>query len=261
LPPPGEGRLKLKDIQFQNRSLGPLVEQLQGVKGLARESANLNPDLDPEALPREQGWKPNFLQRGAPRQHLDDNYVGEGDLFLFYGSFRETLSQGGLRFRPDQPERHCIYGWLQISAICRPGQADSPELPDFCASNPQIQEAASSGDAALYLATQRLKILGLRRQVPGGGVFKYFSNSLLLTAREAKSPGVWFLPHWLYPASRGKPPLSCHGSMDRWSKVGKGIQLTTAEKNEEFVLNSEFYPESRDWLRDLFALAETSPFP
>ncbi len=262
LPRPAEaGRTRYKDLMFRGKSLGPVVEALSGEAGFGRRCAYANPDIDPESLPREAGWRPALGLDGDRQRHLEDQYVGEGDLFLFFGPYREALTAGGLRFRPDRQPRHCIYGWLQVGSVCRIGQSPDSceELPDWAKAHPHVRDAKSCEDNnTLYLATQKLKILGMRRQLNGGGVFRLFQSNLALTALDAERPGLWLLPHWIYPASRGKPPLSCHINMERWAKSPRGVLLSTADKNDEFVLNSEFYPEAREWLRSLFDLAEVS---
>ena len=263
LPRPAEGgRTHMKDLLLNGKSLGPVVEALKGESGHGRRGVYLNPDVDPELLPREVGWRPSLGQHGDAQRHLDDQYVGEGDLFLFFGPFRETLTAGGLRFRPERQPRHCIYGWLQVGTVCRIGQnpEQCAELPEWAAGHPHVRDAKTyEANNTLYVATQKLKILGMRRQLNGGGVFRLFQSNLVLTALDAERPGVWLLPHWIYPASRGKPPMSCHSNVERWVKSSKGVLLSTVDKNDEFVLNSEFYPEAREWLHSLFNLAEVSP--
>lgn len=261
LPRPAEGgRTRFKDLMWNGRSIGPIADALKGDSSLGRGGACLNPDIDPGFLPREAGWRPCFGQHGEAQRHLDDQHIGEGDIFLFFGPFREVLTGGGLRFRSEVPPRHCIYGWLQVGAVHRLGQTpDLDSLPEWALPHPHVRDAASYGpENTLYTATQKLKILGMRRQPNGGGVFRLFQSNLVLSARDAERPGLWMLPHWIYPASRGKPALSCHTHMERWAKAGKGVLLSTVDKCDEFVLNTEFYPEARDWLRSLFDLAELS---
>ena len=259
LPRPGEGRTRLKDILFKGKSLSPIVEALKGESSLGRSGVYLNPDIDPEFIRREVGWRPAFGQHGDAQRHLEEQHIDEGDIFLFFGPFRETLIAGGLRFRPEVPEKHCIYGWLQVGEIYHLGQPGCPELPDWAMDHPHVRDAKSyESNNTLYVASRKLKILGMRRQPNGGGVFRLFQSNLVLTAREQPNPDLWQLPHWIYPASRGKPALSCHTNMTRWDKDSKGSLLTTTEKNDEFVLNSEFYPEARDWLRSFFDHAELS---
>ena len=258
LPVPAKSRARMKDFTYNGRSVSPMLEQLSGNPSLGRGGVYINPDIDRDAIAREPGWRPCFGQHGAPQAHLESQHVCEGDLFLFFGSFRDVLTEGGLRYRQEVPERHYIYGWLQVGAIWHPGREGEEEIPDWAANHPHVCDAASyEPNNTLYTATRILEILGMRRQLPGGGVFKFMNKERLLSDREESKPGSWLLPHWIYPASRGKPPISCHSSMERWRREGKGVVLnTTAEKNEEFVLNAEFYPEARDWLRTFFDLAE-----
>jgi hypothetical protein len=50
---------------------------------------HLDPDIRP-GLVRREGWMPAFGQVGAAETHLENQGVGMGDLFLFFGWFCST---------------------------------------------------------------------------------------------------------------------------------------------------------------------------
>jgi hypothetical protein len=67
-----------------------LVEDLTG-GNIGRDAlAHLDPDLHHAALDRAPGWRPCFGQTDAAQTHLEGCGVGRGDLFLFFGWFRES---------------------------------------------------------------------------------------------------------------------------------------------------------------------------
>src|SRR2546421_253160 len=64
----------------------------------AGRGAHLDPDLVEHVVPRLEGWRAMFGQVGASQTHLDNNGVDVGDVFLFFGLFRQTIrTNEGLR--------------------------------------------------------------------------------------------------------------------------------------------------------------------
>ena len=74
----------------KNRSVGKLVRELSGGRMKTNARAHVDPDLDNSQLVREPGWSPLFGQCGAAQTHLQSLDVGKGDLFLFFGWFRQV---------------------------------------------------------------------------------------------------------------------------------------------------------------------------
>ena len=116
--PDGWSAIRYSDIAWDEYNLGQIVEDLTGKKVVGHNTAHLDPDLDPAALPRKKGWQGLFGPGGRPQTHLDNNGVSEGDLFLFFGWFRETCwVDGRLTFVREAPHIHVLFGWLQIGSI------------------------------------------------------------------------------------------------------------------------------------------------
>ena len=65
-------------------------------------------------------------QDGCTDEHLINQGVGVGDLFVFFGWFRRTIEQNGkLTFDPqDEHGRHIVFGWLEVGHVI-----DSLPLP------------------------------------------------------------------------------------------------------------------------------------
>ena len=62
---------------------------------------------------------------GAAQTHLENNMVGIGDLFLFWGWFRETvIIEKQILFDKRDPSHYRIFGWFQIDKIIKLG--DNP---------------------------------------------------------------------------------------------------------------------------------------
>jgi hypothetical protein len=219
--PDRETAIHYQDIRYGDLTLGKLVQDLTRGKIAPGCSAHLDPDLNYESLTRLPGWKPLFGQAGAAEGHLRKKEVSCGDLFLFYGWFRqvEFSSDGVYRFVPGARELHVLFGWLQIerridleasepvelwmryhphcqpsSVPCHSERSEESEAPRYeilrCAQNDMseytgIDSAISSSRSqkhdSLYVASDRLRLPGINLDVPGAGVFRRYNDALCLT--------------------------------------------------------------------------------
>src|ERR1035437_653691 len=81
-----------KDIAGNDwASVGELAEQLAYIPPTHR--AHLDPDLSVGSIPRADGWKPLFGQEHAAEKHLENQGVGAGDVFLFFGLFQAVVEK------------------------------------------------------------------------------------------------------------------------------------------------------------------------
>lgn len=83
------------------------------------QQCHLDPDLREGIIERKQDFIPAFGQCGVAKKFLDEMDVEVGDLFLFFGRFRETefSSEGKLQYKRNATEQHIIFG------ICRLGKS------------------------------------------------------------------------------------------------------------------------------------------
>ena len=65
-----------------------------------------------------------FGQAGMAQRELDNLGVGEGDLFLFFGWFRDFHSQ-------KKTDYHHIFGWFQVDQVIK-GTAEIRKFCKFC---------------------------------------------------------------------------------------------------------------------------------
>ena len=80
-----------------------------------KDYCHLDPDLRKELKDRLPGWMPAFGQAGSALTHLRNHGVTEGDLFLFYGWFKETeVINGKLAYKKGARDLHVIYAYMQI---------------------------------------------------------------------------------------------------------------------------------------------------
>ena len=232
---------------------GKLVSNLSAGSITKKTRVHLDPDLDAESLPRDKQWQPLFGQCGAAQSHLDKHGVTKGDLFLFFGWFREVeLVRRKWRFIPGAPDLHLFFGWLRVGRIVRVADL----LPDSGTSTSQWLQyhphchGNFSGVNTIYQAAQSLGLAGIK--APGAGVFRQYVRKRQLTA-PGHSRSVWLLPNWMHPKGC-ESALSYHTDLSRWSSGnGRFTELRSVARGQEFVLDLEHYPEGYDWLKSLWS--------
>ena len=258
---------RFRDVLWDGRSLAPLVECLSEV----REECwcHLDPDLNADALARSPGWRPAFGQVEIAQRHLENQGVGLGDLFLFFGTFRrvEKDGSGGWCYVSTAPKVHLLFGWLQVHDVLAlhtgadydralgkyPWLSDHPHL------NGSFREPGENPPGppnnTVYVSTPKLSIAGT--DVPGGGVFQNEGRRIILTDPEEVEKGsscrrsYWRLPRWFYPVD-GQPSLSYHRNKKWWRRRGRWAYVKSVDQGQEFVFNADGIPEADAWLHSLF---------
>jgi hypothetical protein len=181
--------------------------------------------------------------------HLSANHVRGGDLFLFFGWFRQTEWQDGkLRYKPGAPDLHLIFGWMEVGDIWRVGEG-AGALPQYARNHPHAATDFGPSNTIYVSAPGASEDDGLHWR---GGAFARFDARLRLTAPDAPR-SVWRLPAWLDPA-RTTPPLTYHGRPDRWTRVEEQVTLRSVGRGQEFVLDTDHYPEALTWAEGIRAI-------
>ena len=117
--------------------------------------------------------------------------MGTGDLFLFFGLFRDVEGAGAsVRYKPGSVRQHVLFGWLQVGTKLSVDQARN-ELP-WVRYHPHLNREPGPKNT-LFVARKRLSLPDIAKR-PGAGLFGQYSESLRLTAPGLRSPGEWFLP-------------------------------------------------------------------
>ncbi len=135
------------------------------IKG--NDTCHLDPDLRKDVRDRLAGWKPAFGQADIALQHLQNKKVGVGDLFLFFGWFKETeMNQGKLVYKRGAKDLHVIYGYMQVGDTKRRSNA-----PDWLKDHPHVGDKKERDDEKnlIYLPTEKLSFM---TDVNGCGLLK-----------------------------------------------------------------------------------------
>ena len=243
--------LAYKDIAGNaSASVGELVQDLAGRPQTHR--AHLDPDLSSHSIPRRQGWRPLFGQEGAAERHLENQGVGPGDIFLFFGLFREVdKSPVGWQYLRSSRPIHVLFGWLQVAE--RVVVSNWPTESTWALYHPHFQRGPHPTNV-VYVAAKRLALPGLESlAIHGAGLFPSLTPKLQLTEPQRSGLSPWLLPKWFHPAGRASA-LTYHGDLSRWKESNAVVVLNCVSRGQEFVLNCEHYPEAVNWLLGLLPL-------
>lgn len=250
--PAAHDRSTLADVDAGDVDLGKLIADLTRGKHSLETRVHIDPDLDRSRPRRLPGWRPALGQTGAAQTHLESRGVGPGDVFLFFGWFREVeLVDGRWRYPKRAPHLHVLFGWLEVADVL-PIATERDRclaLHPWIADHPHVAspEHYDNPRNTLYVApTQSRWIAGH----PGGGLFRRFDPRLQLTAADQKKRSLWRLPAWFAPGS-DRPALSYHAKLSRWTRAKEHCYLQTVAKGQEFVLDARHYPDARAWVTEV----------
>ena len=172
-----------------------------------------------------------FGQCDSAAGHLIKQKVCKGDIFLFFGTFRETefTQDGRLCFKKGTLEKHIIYGYLQIGDVEKSNFRQYPW-------HPHSNINKYSNNNRMYLAATNF----FNTTHLGYGTFRYTSELVLTKNGESKSK--WVLPNILKDKK-----ITYHPNPYR-----EGYFQSTF-RGQEFVINIDEDKEVNDvinWVKD-----------
>jgi hypothetical protein len=246
--PSRKKRIPYANIRCPQYDLSKLLSDLTKGNFDGNEMAHLDPDLNPNHLSRLRGWRPIFGQAGAAQGHLHNQRVTSGDLFLFFGWFRDIEKHKScFRFKKGAPDRHVLFGWLQVDQ--RLYINSKCHIPTWAKYHPHLQDHSPYGNDSLYIARLHLNLPGLKTTLPGGGTFKNYHPDICLSA-PGSTRSIWKLPSWFHPRGRAST-LTYHGNPNRWTIRDGEVLLNSVNRGQEFVLDTQHYPEAIEWIANL----------
>jgi hypothetical protein len=178
-------RLSFDDIRHDGVAFSDILRQLKGKEEKSNHhNCHMDPDLRAGAIPGIAQWHPAFGTNKAAQGVLRKQGIGVGDLFLFFGWFRQTqgdLHKGTLRFAKGAPDIQVIFGYLQAGeVISDPNELDR-RFPWHPHSSPHLAESANN---TLYVASD---CLSFDKSKPGAGVFDFEDRYVLTAHKETRS--------------------------------------------------------------------------
>ena len=209
------------------RSLRPRT-QLNG-----NDMCHLDPDLRKDVRDRLLGWEPAFGQSGSALTHLRNYGVSKGDLFLFFGWFKDTdmNHQGKLVYKKGAKDLHVIYGYMQIGEIIE----QMADAPDWLQDHPHIGDKKNRNieKNAIFLPADELSFMP---NVKGYGLLDFRKDRVL--TKNGMSRGKWDLPSFFKDVKISHHP-------DPW----KDNYFQSAAIGQEFVLDAN--PQIMDWAKKI----------
>ena len=236
LPIPSKEDLETKyvDIYHGGQSYYDIIHTLRpSTKIQEKYACHLDPDLRAEAKARHAGWMPAFGQMDQALGHLRNQGVGVGDIFLFFGWFRQTeYREGKLAYVKGAPDLHVIYSYFEVGSII-----DKPEdIPTWLYDHPHAKPEYWKHANAIYIAAPRLSLCP---DLPGAGCLP-FSEKVVLT-KPGCSRSIWQLPDFFRQI-----PISYNANA--W----QGDCFMAAAKGQEFVFEAN--RKATDWVLDIIGV-------
>ncbi len=229
MPIPANNSISYDDLYYKDIPYSAIIKDLKPT--FRYSCCHLDPDIRKDCSKRSEDWIAAFGQAGAALTHLNNNGVSIGDIFLFYGWFRRTeYTKGGrLRFVPNSPHLHIIYGYLQVGNIL----SDYDEIKHIHWHPHAEKERENDRLNSIYLPTEKLLTSG----VSGYGLFNY-SDELVLT-KKGHPRSHWELPKCLL----GKE-ISYHNASNH-----KEGYFQSAMRGQEFVVDADKH--ILEWVNNL----------
>jgi len=221
---------------FRDVGLEKIVTDLTKSKISPEHGCHFDPDLDIGA----------FGQEFTAQSHLDNHNIGSGDLFLFFGWFKEAETfEGRYQYKKGAKDHHRIFGWMFVDQKVTVGSETGEFRQKYpnCADHPHAIGNWKSNNT-IYIAPETFTLFGERR-VRGFGKFCQ-SDETLLTDKQAPSKRFWGVPDWLNPKKGG-----CIPSYHFESSYENGF-LKTAGRGQEFVCEPQINKNFKACLLDIF---------
>ena len=127
-----------------------------------------------------------FGQASSSQTELKNKGVSPGDLFLFFGWFKDFFNKGS--------DLHHLFGWLQIEKVIE----GSENIKDFL-KEVNMEHPHGYGDVTrytnntIYIGRRNLDIQEKTLPSKGHGLFKHTHKDLILTEQD-KTRSRWKLP-------------------------------------------------------------------
>lgn len=238
-------RVRYEDLLLDGLDYLTLLRSLYPRRSFDSEIAHLDPDLVPGVLEARAtpSFRGLFGQAGSAAQHLLNQEVDRGDLFLFFGRFRATepTSDGSYRFLPHARSFHAVFGYLEVDEriVMRddlrgerypPARTWAPDFPHFL---PTYRKRP--GPEVVFIGKEN-----------GFGLLGPHSERLQLTRPESERLCAWRLPASFDEVGVTYNPRTTKRD---WRVCGEYVEFFAAARGQEFVCRPT--PAIRRWAESL----------
>lgn len=236
LPIPSNDDISYSCITWQGKSYLEIIHKLNPKTAITHaHHCHLDPDLRTEVYHRKEGWMPAFGQTGTSLTELHENGVGVGDLFLFFGWFKETeYKNGKLTFKPKARDLHVIYGYMQIGNIVK----SFKDVPEWMLYHPHTGKKYdilwARGLNAIFTPSPNLSF---NKSLHGAGLFKFDKRYVLTKDGYSRS-------RWEFPEPMKGTPITHN------PRGWKDDYFQSATRGQEFIM--ECSEPVMSWVNHLF---------
>lgn len=242
--PSAYGETTYHDISYNGKTYFDIIKELRPKVAENLEihyecRCHVDPDLTNKYIDSPHNWSPAFGQQGISQLHLENHEVSVGDIFLFYGWFRQTEydKNGKLRFidkrKDDTVDKHVIYGYMEIGEII----TNQDEIKERFPYHPHALENYSQNNA-LYLPSKTLSFDSSRN---GCGVLNNAPIRQLTKVRHKRSE--WDLPDCFKGIE-----ISYH-EKDSYGWVCDNDYFKAAYRGQEFVVKKDMTDDMKEWVK------------
>ena len=224
MPIPQGDKTKYIDLVYGSKTYLDIWKELKPRQSLFYSNCHLDPDLRCNIRKKQpKNWIPIFGQAGAAESHLENQGVEAGDLFMFFGWFRETQQTGEtIRYKKGGKDIHALYGYLQIGRIERGSGVKKYSW------HPHSKYA--DGGNTMYIAADKLIINGKNTGLPGYGVFRFSEEVQLTMPGESKSR--WRLPDCFREVTISRHDHNSFRPEGYFQSVGIGQEFVVSESKK-----------------------------
>lgn len=230
MPIPSDDEMEYKSLTYNGQNYLDILRQLKS--DFDKTNCHLDPDIRKGCFDRDDSWIAAFGQSDSALSHLNNQGIKAGDVFLFFGWFRQTEfdSNGNLRFIKNAPNLHVIYGYLQVGKIL----SDWKEIKDIYWHPHADLRKRDKLLNAIYIAANKF----MDTNFEGYGTFKYSEKYVLTKQGEEKRT------HWALPSCLAHKKMTYHSEKNYVDGY-----FRSACRGQEFVVDCD--DEIKNWVISL----------
>ena len=231
--PDEEDTISFSSLQWEGMSYYDIIHSLNPkTRHSSYSRCHLDPDLRKDVRNRLPGWKPAFGQMNTALTHLRNQNVSVGDIFLFFGWFKETIKiEGRLQYKKGGLDAHIIFGYMEVGKIIE----QKENVPGWCKEHPHFlyDKAWKAKKNAIFMPTEQLTIIP---SLSGCNVLGYRRDRVL--TKDGMSRRYWNLPDFFKEVNISYNARSWQD--DVFISAGRG---------QEFVMDAT--PEILNWVKQI----------
>ncbi len=234
LPIPLNDNVRYDELYYGGQSYLDIINQLK-TSNIEYKNCHLDPDIRKDIIKRDNNWMAAFGQSDSAYSHLRNQSVDKGDIFLFFGWFKQTEydAEGKLKYVDKALDLQVIYGYLQVGEKLTKWD-DIKELKWHPHSQPYREELTKKKKNVIYVASNYL----LDTKQLGYGTLK-FTPDLVLTKKCDSCRTHWTLPKCLEHKN-----ITYHSE-----KNYKDGYFKAASRGQEFVVECD--KDILDWIKNI----------